>query len=378
MSTKIGYGVDMSYFCCMENPLLLTPLHDAHLQLGARMMPFAGYDMPLSYSGIRSEHLGVRNACGLFDVSHMGQFRVEGAGALAFLQYITTNDVARLKVGQAQYSCIPHADGGIVDDLLVYRMADAHFMLVVNASRVAEVEEVLWLHKPADCHLENLSQDTALLALQGPAAGAVLAACTSESVQDLAYYHFCHATVAGVEAVLVSATGYTGAGGYELYIPRESARAVWDALMEAGKGHGLVPCGLGARDTLRLEKGYCLNGHELSYTSGPVEARLDWIVRYNKDFIHRDRYLLKKNEGCERYLVGFEMVEKGIPRHDFPILNEKGDRIGVVSSGSESPSTGKLIGLGFVTPQYQQEGCQLWIDIRGRNLKAIVVKLPFV
>jgi len=342
------------------------------------MMPFAGFDMPLSYSGIRSEHLSVRNACGLFDVSHMGQFRVEGEGALDFLQHITTNDVSRLKIGQAQYSCIPHEQGGIVDDLLVYRMADQHYMLVVNASRVDEVAEVLKTHARHDCQVINISEHIALLALQGPKAVDVLENCTQEAVRGLAYYHFCSGTVSGVENVIISATGYTGAGGFELYIPQESAIQVWNALMEAGTSLGLQACGLGARDTLRLEKGYCLNGHELSYSSGPVEARLDWIVRYNKDFIHKDLFLHKKNKGCSRYLVGFEMIDKGIPRHDFEILNEAGHTIGVVSSGSESPSTGKLIGLGFVDAGQQHEGAILWINIRGKNLQARVVKLPFV
>jgi len=362
----------------MEPTLVRTPLHGIHLQLGARMMPFAGYDMPLSYSGIRNEHLSVRNACGLFDVSHMGQFMVEGIGALAFLQYITTNDVARLKIGQAQYSCIPHEEGGIVDDLLVYRMADGKYMLVVNASRVEEVSEVLKRHARPDCSVHDRSKDTALLALQGPLAVDVLASCTSEAIRELAYYHFCTGTVAGVEGVIISATGYTGASGFELYIPESSAQHVWNTLMEAGASYGIMPCGLGARDTLRLEKGYCLNGHELSYTSGPVEARLDWIVRYTKDFMHKDLLLSKKNGGCSRYLVGFEMIDKGIPRHDFEILDAAGNVIGRVTSGSESPSTGKLIGLGFVDAEHQKEGCSLWINIRGRNLKAQVVKLPFV
>ncbi|NBU70941.1 MAG: glycine cleavage system aminomethyltransferase GcvT [Bacteroidetes bacterium] len=362
----------------MEQTPLHTPLHDVHLQLGARMMAFAGYDMPLSYSGIRSEHLSVRNACGLFDVSHMGQFTVSGQGALAFLQFITTNDVSRLKVGQAQYSCIPHEDGGIVDDLLVYRMGDDAYMLVVNASRVGEVAEVLSLHARPDCFIDHISQEIALLALQGPLAVDVLEACTSEAVRDLAYYHFCTGAVAGVDGVIISATGYTGAGGFELYIPKNSATKVWHALMEAGAAHGILPCGLGARDTLRLEKGYCLNGHELSYSSGPVEARLDWIVRYNKDFIHKDLLLNKRNGGCDRYLVGFEMIDKGIPRHDFEILDATGQQIGVVSSGSESPSTAKLIGLGFVDPEHQTVGSYIWINIRGKNLKAQLVKLPFV
>lgn len=362
----------------MEKALLLTPLHPVHIQLGARMMPFAGYDMPLSYSGIRNEHLSVRNACGLFDVSHMGQFRVEGGGALNFLQHITTNDVARLKIRQAQYSCIPHPDGGIVDDLLVYRLAEQQYMLVVNASRVDEVADVLHAYAGAGCSILNISEETALLALQGPMAVDILEACTTEAVRELAYYHFVTGVVDGVEGILISATGYTGAGGFELYIPRASAVKIWDALMKAGAVYGLLPCGLGARDTLRLEKGYCLNGYELSYSSGPVEARLDWIVRYNKDFIHKNLYLSKKTGGCDRYLVGFEMVDKGIPRHDFDIMNESGQKIGVVSSGSESPSTGKLIGLGFVDSDHQNEGSFLWINIRGRSLKAKVVKLPFV
>lgn len=362
----------------MEQELFRTPLHDTHIRLGARMMPFAGFDMPLSYSGIRSEHLSVRNACGLFDVSHMGQFRVEGHAALDFLQYITTNDVSKLKIGQAQYSCIPHELGGIVDDLLVYRMADEQYMLVVNASRVDEVGEVLKTHARKDCLVRNISDQIALLALQGPLAVDVLASCSNEDVRNLPYYHFCTGNVAGVEDVIISATGYTGAGGFELYVPQTAASHVWEVLMKSGSAHGILPCGLGARDTLRLEKGYCLNGHELSYSSGPIEARLDWIVRYNKDFIHKDLLLSKKHGGCARYLVGFEMIDKGIPRHGFEISDATGRIIGVVSSGSESPSTGKLIGLGFVDAEHQNVGGFLWMNIRGRSLKAQVVKLPFV
>lgn len=365
----------------MENsPTIKTPLHAIHLALQAKMVPFAGFDMPVSYSGIKAEHVAVRSACGLFDVSHMGEFMVSGPGALNFLERMTTNHVASLFPGRVQYSSMPNGRGGLVDDLLVYQLDADSYMLVVNAGNLTKDWEWLNQHLPDDdtVSLEDRSTSTALLALQGPLAKEILQPLCDADLSGLAYYHFTHTTVAGLGSVLVSATGYTGAGGFELYVSAEQASALWDALIREGTPLGLLPCGLGCRDTLRLEMGFCLYGNDIDESTSPIEAGLSWITSFQKDFIDREYLLQQKTEGPPHKLMGFVMEERGIPRQGYVIFNDSGEAIGRVTSGSESISTGKLIGMGYVATPYAVKGQMVKINIRDRLMSARLVRPPFI
>lgn len=358
-----------------------TALSHIHEALGAKMVPFAGYLMPVQYSGVNDEHLTVRNAVGVFDVSHMGEFLVRGPGALDLIQKVTSNDAAKLAIGKVQYSCLPNGKGGIVDDLLVYRMQhadDHHYVLVVNASNMAK--DWAWIneHNTFDAELSDISDHMSLLAVQGPKAVDTLKGLFAEDIAAMPYYTAMYAEMKGVGLVLISTTGYTGAGGYEVYVPNHLADAAWNTIMEAGMPHGIKPCGLAARDTLRLEMGFCLYGNDIDDSTSPLEAGLGWITKFTKPFIDADRLKQQKEQGVARKLVGFELLERGIPRHDHPVLDATGTVVGRVTSGTQSPSLQKPIGLAYVPVSMAAEGSELWVDIRGKALKGRVVKLPFI
>lgn len=363
-----------------------TPLTHRHLALKAKMAAFAGYNMPISYQGIKQEHHKVRNGVGVFDVSHMGEFIVRGKGAEAFLQQVTSNDVSRLNIGDAQYSCFPNLNGGIVDDLIVYRLTEEHcsageksYMLVVNGANLQKDWD--WIQQftaDHDVELLDISDRTVLLAVQGPLATEALQSLTDIDLSALKFYTFQKTTFANIPNVIVSATGYTGAGGFELYADAEHAEQLWDAVFEAGKSYGMQPIGLGARDTLRLEMGYCLYGNDIDDTTSPIEAGLGWITKVKKgDFNSQAQFAREKAEGTTRRLVGFEMLDRGIPRKDYKILNAEGQEIGVVTSGTKSPSTDKSIGMGYVETAYKKADTEIFIAVRNKTLKAKVVKLPF-
>ncbi|MDR2287213.1 MAG: glycine cleavage system aminomethyltransferase GcvT [Prevotellaceae bacterium] len=350
-----------------------------HIDLGAKMASYAGFNMPIEYSGIIDEHLTVREKAGVFDVSHMGEFWVKGSNALDFLQYVTTNDVSVLSPGKVQYSCLPNGRGGIVDDLLVYCIDIQTYLLVVNASNIQKDWEHLNLYAGkfglrAGKELYDASSEIALLAVQGPKAIATVQKITAEPIADIPYYSFRKATVAGIENAILSITGYTGAGGCEIYIANEDAPKLWDTVFEAGKEFGIKPIGLGARDTLRLEMGFCLYGNDISDETSPLEAGLGWIVKFNKDFIDKDLLLKQKSEGVERKLVNFDMIERGIPRQHYEICNHDGDKIGEVTSGTMSPSRKVGVGIGYVKVEYSKPDVEIFIKIRERLLKAKVVK----
>jgi aminomethyltransferase len=349
-----------------------------HEALGAKMGPFAGYNMPISYAGIKAEHQTVREAVGVFDVSHMGEFMVKGDGALALIQKVTSNDASKLSIGDAQYSCFPNGKGGIVDDLLVYRLGENEYMLVVNASNIDKDWNWVTENNTFGAELTNVSDDYALLAVQGPKAAAALQSLTSVNLSEVKYYTFAQGEFAGLDNVILSATGYTGSGGFELYIPTQHAEAVWDAVFEAGADFGIEPIGLGARDTLRLEMGFCLYGNDIDDTTSPLEAGLGWITKLAKgDFNDSELLNQQKAEGTTRRLVGFEMIDRGIPRHDYLIEDAEGNVIGKVTSGTQAPSLDKAIGLGYVTKPFQKSGTEIYIAIRNKKIKAQVVKLPF-
>lgn len=352
-----------------------------HQALGAKMIEFAGYLMPVSYSGINEEHLAVRSNAGVFDVSHMGEFLLKGPEALDLIQRVSSNDAAKLKEGKAQYSCLPNAEGGIVDDLLVYCIRENNlYMLVVNASNIQKDWDWISSHNNRRVAMEDISDRTCLLAIQGPNATRILQPLTEMDILNLPYYHFVKGKFAGVDNVLISATGYTGSGGVEIYFEDKngSAEKIWNAIFEAGKPAGLKPVGLGARDTLRLEMGYCLYGNDISDSSSPLEAGLGWVTKFSKDFIGRQMLELQKKEGVKRKLVGFEMQERGIPRHGYEIADAAGAVIGEVTSGTQSPSLGKAIGMGYVTESFSNQGSAIYIKVRDKLLRAGVVKLPFL
>jgi len=358
-----------------------TPFTNKHIALGAKMAEFAGYNMPISYSGINDEHAAVRNNAGVFDVSHMGEFILKGEHALDLIQRTTTNDASKLTNGKAQYSCLPNKDGGIVDDLIVYCLEEHQsYMLVVNASNIEK--DWNWIQQFNDKKVEmhNISDKTCLLAIQGPNATRILQPLTGMDIMNLKYYTFTKGTFAGVENVLVSATGYTGAGGVEIYFEDKDGHAdkIWDAIFEAGKTAGIKPIGLGARDTLRLEMGYCLYGNDIDDSTSPLEAGLGWITKFTKEFTNRSHFEKQKAEGLSRKLVGFEMLEKGIARHDYEIKDIHGNTIGKVTSGTQSPSLGKAIGMGYVASTFASPGSEIYIAVRNTLLKAKVVKMPFV
>jgi len=358
-----------------------TPFTQKHIALGAKMAEFAGYNMPISYSGINDEHATVRNNAGVFDVSHMGEFILKGADALDLIQRVTTNDASKLTFGKAQYSCLPNNDGGIVDDLLVYCVEENKvYMLVVNASNIEKDWNWISSFNDKNVEMHNISDKTCLLAIQGPNATKILQPLTDMDIMNLKYYTFTKGTFAGVENVLVSATGYTGAGGVEIYFEDIDGDAdkIWDAIFEAGKAAGIKPIGLGARDTLRLEMGFCLYGNDINDTTSPLEAGLGWITKFTKPFTNSAYFEKQKAKGVTKKLVGFEMQERGIARHDHEIKDFEGTVIGKVTSGTQSPSLGKAIGMGYVDSKYAGIDSEIYISIRNTLLKAKVVKMPFV
>lgn len=356
-----------------------TPFTSIHEALGAKMLEFAGYNMPIEYSGIIDEHLNVVNNVGIFDVSHMGEFWIKGPNALAFLQNITSNDPTLLSVGQAQYSCFPNERGGIVDDILVYHMEPEKYMIVVNAANIEKDWNWCITHNQVGAIIENASDRTALLAVQGPKAINVIQKLTQVELSTIPYYHFTIGEVADVKEVIISNTGYTGAGGFELFFYPQFAEQIWKALFEAGSDSGIKPAGLGARDTLRLEMGFCLYGNDIGDTTSTIEAGLGWITKFTegRNFPSREVFEKQKNEGVSRKLCGFRMLEKGIPRHDYEIVNEKGEIIGKVTSGTMSPTSKEGIGMGYVKTEFSTTGREIFIRIRNRDLKAVVTKPPF-
>lgn len=365
-----------------ENPLRKTPLYALHQALGAKMVPFASYWMPVQYTGITSEHMAVRQQAGLFDVSHMGEVFVSGKEAGTYVQRLVSNDVTKLYDGRVMYSVMCHPNGGIVDDLLVYRFSETEFLLVINAANIEK--DVAWMQENLieGVTLQDRSEALALLAIQGPNAFKIVQKLTDISLDGLKYYHFIRPEAGaflGCNQAILSHTGYTGEAGLEIYCENERAEAVWNALIEAGEEWGLKPCGLGARDTLRLEAGYCLYGNDLNDETNPLEAGLAWVTKLDKgEFLGREALVSAKVEGLKRKLVAFVMEERSIPRHDYPILNQAGERIGTVTSGTQSPILGKGIGMGYVElkPEYTQPGSDLWIEIRGRGFHAKVHKTP--
>lgn len=365
------------YFCGIMKQ---TPFTDKHIALGAKMAEFAGYNMPISYSGINDEHHTVRTNAGIFDVSHMGEFILKGEHALDLIQRVTSNDASKLTAGKAQYSCLPNENGGIVDDLLVYCIEENKvYMLVVNASNIEKDWEWVSRHNDKGVEMHNISDKTALLAIQGPNATKILQPLTDMDILNLKYYTFAKGTFAGVDNVLVSATGYTGAGGVEIYFEDKDGAAdkIWNAIFEVGTPKGLKPIGLGARDTLRLEMGYCLYGNDIDDFTTPLEAGLGWVTKFTKPFTASEYLQKQKANGVEKRLVGFEMVEKGIPRHDYLIKDAEGNLVGKVTSGTQSPSMGKAIGMGYVWTDLSAPDSEIWIDIRDKQVKAKVVRLPF-
>ncbi|MBL8003357.1 MAG: glycine cleavage system aminomethyltransferase GcvT [Flavobacteriales bacterium] len=355
-------------------------LNHVHEALGAKMVPFAGYSMPVQYTGVNDEHLTVRNGVGVFDVSHMGEFLVRGPGALDLIQKLTSNDASKLTVGKVQYSCLPNATGGIVDDLLVYRMQhadDHHYVLVVNASNIDKDWKWINDHNTFDAQLENISDRMSLLAVQGPKATATLQPLFDADLGAMEYYTAQYAEMKGVGLVLISSTGYTGAGGYEVYMPNALAQKAWDAIFESGAPYGIKPCGLAARDTLRLEMGFCLYGNDIDDTTSPIEAGLGWITKFTKEFTNSAALKAQKEQGVTRKLVGFELIDRGIPRHGYNIVDAGGAVIGVVTSGTQSPSLNKAIGMGYVPVALSAPGSEILVDVRGKALKARVVKIPF-
>jgi aminomethyltransferase len=355
-----------------------TSLTEKHIELGAKMVPFAGYNMPVQYAGLMQEHHCVRNDVGVFDVSHMGEFWISGPKAFDLIQFATSNDVSKLFDGKVQYSCMPNATGGIVDDLLVYRVNEEMYLLVVNASNIdKDWNHLSELNKEFGATMVNKSEDTSLLAVQGPKAAAALQSLTDMSLSDMEYYTFKIGTFAGVENVVVSTTGYTGAGGFEIYFPNENANDMWDKIFAAGAAQGIQPIGLGARDTLRLEMGFCLYGNDINDTTSPLEAGLGWITKFSAPFLNSENLKAQKEAGVTRKLVAFEMIDKGIPRHDYEIADADGNVVGVVTSGTQSPSLEKAIGLGYVPTAMSALGTEVFILVRGKSLKAVVVSLPF-
>lgn len=354
-----------------------TALTEKHIALGAKMVPFAGFNMPVQYAGINAEHETVRTAVGVFDVSHMGEFILKGEKAQDLIQKISANDASKLFDGKIQYSYFPNENGGVIDDLLVYRIDEKTYMLVVNASNIDKDWAWVQQHNTEGVELTNISDRTSLLAVQGPNAAKALASLTEIDLESMEYYTFKKGVFAGVPNVLISATGYTGAGGFEIYFDTVHSEKIWDAIFEAGAPYGIQPIGLGARDTLRLEMGFCLYGNDIDETTCPIEAGLGWVTKFSKDFVNSAALKAKKEQGISRKLIGFEMIDRGIPRHGYEIVNENNEVIGVVTSGTQSPSLQKAIGLGYVSVDFAKEGTEVYISIRDKKIKAKVVKTPF-
>ena len=354
-----------------------TALTHIHESLGAKMLPFAGYNMPILYEGVNAEHETVRTAVGVFDVSHMGEFLLTGPNALALIQKVTSNDVTTLIDGKAQYSCLPNATGGIVDDLLVYKIQDEKYLLVVNASNIDKDWDWISSHNDLGVEMKNVSDAYSLLAIQGPKTTVAMQSLTSVNLSDIPYYHFAIGDFAGIENVIISATGYTGAGGFEIYCKNQEVEQIWNKVFEAGGPFGIKPIGLAARDTLRLEMGFCLYGNDINDTTSPIEAGLGWITKFNNPFTNSENLKSQKETGVTRKLVGFEMQERAVPRHDYVIVDANGNEIGIVTSGTMSPSLNKGIGLGYVTVANSVIGSDIYIRIRKNDVPAKVVKLPF-
>ena len=355
-----------------------TALTDLHISLGAKMVPFAGYNMPVQYSGINDEHETVRTAVGVFDVSHMGEFILKGEKALDLIQKISSNDASKLYPGKVQYAYIPNEEGGIVDDFLTYKIDEETYLLVVNASNIDKDWNWISKYNTFGVDMKNISEQTSLLAVQGPKAAEALQALTDIELASMEYYTFAKGTFAGVENVLVSATGYTGAGGFEIYVANEDAKKVWDAVFAAGASFGIKPIGLGARDTLRLEMGFCLYGNDIDDSTSPFAAGLGWVTKFTKDFVNSENLKAEKEKGTSQKLVGFEIIDRGIPRHDYEIVDVDGNVIGRVTSGTQSPTLKKSIGLGYVNNAFSKEGSEIYISIRNQKVKAVVKKGPFV
>ncbi|HEY0742210.1 MAG TPA: glycine cleavage system aminomethyltransferase GcvT [Chryseosolibacter sp.] len=356
----------------------LIPLNDVHVKLGGKMVPFVGFNMPVRYSSDIEEHMTVRNGVGVFDVSHMGEFTIKGPNALDLIQRVTSNDASKLIDGQAQYSCLPNENGGIVDDLIVYKIKDNDYLVVVNASNIEK--DWNWISKfnTKGAEMKNISDDICLFAVQGPKAADVLQKLTKTDLKSIKYYHFAIGDFAGVPNVIMSNTGYTGAGGFEIYVHKQFAEKTWNAIFDAGKDVNIKPIGLGARDTLRLEMGFCLYGNDIDDTTSPLEGGLGWITKFTKDFTNSANLKKQKEEGVKRKLVGFKMIDKGIPRHDYQIKDASGNVIGKVTSGTMSPMMSVGIGLGYVTAENGAVGTEIFIDVRGKSLKAQVAKLPLI
>ncbi|MCK6648801.1 MAG: glycine cleavage system aminomethyltransferase GcvT [Bacteroidia bacterium] len=352
-------------------------LEKTHIALGAKMVPFAGYNMPVSYTGLNEEHLTVRNAVGVFDVSHMGEFILKGENALDLIQRVTSNDASVLTDGKVQYSCLPNDKGGIVDDLLVYRINDKEYMLVVNASNIDKDWNWISQFNTKGVEMKNISDSVSLLAVQGPKAAQALQKLTDVNLSEMPYYTFKIGKFNGVDNVVISNTGYTGAGGFEIYFANEVADKMWKAVFEAGAEFGIKPIGLGARDTLRLEMAFCLYGNDIDDTTSPLEAGLGWITKFTKEFTNSKALLEQKEKGVSKKLVGFEMIDRGIPRHDYQIADAAGTIIGKVTSGTQSPSLNKAIGMGYVPTAFSKVDSEIFIMIRDKAIKAKVVKTPF-
>ncbi|WP_272149021.1 glycine cleavage system aminomethyltransferase GcvT [Tenacibaculum aiptasiae] len=354
-----------------------TALTHIHEGLGAKLVPFAGYNMPVQYEGVNIEHETVRKGVGVFDVSHMGEFFLKGENALALIQKISSNDASKLVPGKAQYSCMPNADGGIVDDLIIYMISENEYMLVVNASNIEKDWNWISQHNDLNVEMEDRSDDWSLLAIQGPKAAEAMQSLTSVDLSAIKFYTFEITDFAGLPNVIVSATGYTGSGGFEIYVKNEDVEAVWNKVFEAGADWDIKPIGLAARDTLRLEMGYCLYGNDIDDTTSPLEAGLGWITKFTKDFVNAEALKAQKEAGVTRKLVAFELTERGIPRHDYDIVDAEGNKIGRVTSGTMSPSLGKGIGLGYVPKELSKVDSEIFIQVRKKQIPAKVVKLPF-
>ncbi len=353
-------------------------LNDLHAALGAKMIEFAGYNMPVLYTNLIQEHLAVRNSVGVFDVSHMGEFVLKGEKALDLIQLITSNDASKLTDGKVQYTCMPNDKGGIVDDLLVYRWSAEEYYLVVNASNIEKDWNWISQHNTFGVEMQNISDDLSLFAVQGPNAIKVLQKLTEVDLSVMEYYTFCSGTMAACEDVIISNTGYTGAGGFEIYVWNKDAKKMWEAIFEAGKEYGIMPVGLGARDTLRLEKGFCLYGNDINDETSPIEAGLGWITKFTKPFIMSEHHKAIKENGASKKLVGFELIDRGIPRQHYAIKDAEGNTIGEVTSGTQSPSLNKAIGMGYVTASHSKADTEIYIEIREKLIKAKVVKVPFL
>ncbi|MCA5005358.1 glycine cleavage system aminomethyltransferase GcvT [Sphingobacterium bovistauri] len=355
-----------------------TALTDHHISLGAKMVPFAGFNMPVQYTGINDEHETVRTGVGVFDVSHMGEFILKGEKALDLIQKISSNDASKLYDGKVQYAYIPNENGGIVDDFLTYKIDDTTYLLVVNASNIEKDWNWISKYNSYGVEMKDISDETSLFAVQGPKAAEALQKLTDIELASMEYYSFAKGAFAGVDNVIVSATGYTGAGGFEIYVANKDAQKVWDAIFEAGAEFGIKPIGLGARDTLRLEMGFCLYGNDIDDTTSPFAAGLGWVTKFTKDFVNSENLKAEKEKGTSLKLVGFEMIDRGIARHDYEIVDAQGNVIGRVTSGTQSPSLKKSIGLGYVNTEFSKAGTEIYINIRNQKVKAEIKKAPFV